>query len=167
VLLNVREELLALERGISEVYRTEPKIIVHGAYGPSAVAFDGLGLAEVGSFKSIGYDTRLADLSRAILAFCTNPGNDEACPGLNPVWLKEFLSSYEHESPLSDLEAQTLPLFLRTHQVTRVIEQCRQFVETAASHRDEPDADFEAEAICLSLQLGNIARPPPSVPDTP
>jgi Ser/Thr protein kinase RdoA (MazF antagonist) len=168
VLLNIREELIALEGGISQVYREEPKIIVHGAYDPSAVAFDGLGLAEVGNFKAIGYDTRLADLSRAILAFCTNPGSDDACAGLNAAWLNEFLSSYEHESPLSDLEARTLPLFLRAHQLTRAVEQCRQLVDAvAASRGDEPEADFEAEAICLSLRLGNIARPPPFVPDTP
>jgi Ser/Thr protein kinase RdoA (MazF antagonist) len=160
-LLNARDELNQLASPVAAVYQQEPKILIHGAYDQTAVHFDGLGLADVRNFGQIGYDVRLADLSRSLASFCASP--DQAglgsC-GLDPRLLKEFLTIYEQDLPLTPVEAGALPHFMRANHLVKTVDDCRRLLEAAAATGDRRP-DFETEAFCLSLQLGRLTRPPP------
>jgi Ser/Thr protein kinase RdoA (MazF antagonist) len=161
-LQNAREELQELATAIAPVYEDEPKRLIHGSYDQTAVSFDGLGLADVRNFDQLGYDVRLVDLSRALAAFCaTSARPDIAGMGLDPALLKEFLSAYEEESPLSAREADALPLFMRANHLVQVVNEYRSLLAPTGTG-GESNGNLEAEVLSVALKFGRLRRPPPN-----
>jgi Ser/Thr protein kinase RdoA (MazF antagonist) len=163
-LFSARDELLFLLPGIRAAYEAEPRRLVHGAYDRSALTFDGLGLAEVGNLDRVGLDIRLADLARALLAFCSlQDGDDVSCLDMDPDLVARFLSAYEHLSPLTPIEVEALPLFLRAIHLSKVVDDCRRMLKTPATEDEASSPERNARALCLALQLG--FSPGPSRPE--
>ena len=160
-LLGANDELRALLPGIAAAYEGEPRTLIHGSYDRLALSFDGLGLAEVGNLDQVGLDVRLADLSRSMLAFCTvEEGDEVSCIDMDPAIVSPFLASYEHVSPLSPLEVETLPLFLRAIHLAKVVDDARRLLKIPASDIAAENHDRDARALCLALQLGYSPRQP-------
>ena len=119
-----RDELMKLAPAIRALYEAEPLVTTHGSFDAGALLFDPLGLAEVDDFERAGLDVRLVDLASAIEAFCS-----DGPPDLRRDKTRDFCTAYERVSPLSELEAQSLPVVLRTMWVLRLVDTYREHVK--------------------------------------
>ena len=163
-LASARHELQYLLPGIATAYASEQCRLVHGAYDRQAVTFDGLGLAEVTNLENMGFDLRLSDLARSLQSFCTvQDGDDVSCIDMDPAVLSRFLAAYEHLSPLTPLEAEALPLFLRAIHLAKVVDDCHRLIEEAVIDDEDSARNRDARAMALALQIG--FAPHPSRPD--
>jgi Ser/Thr protein kinase RdoA (MazF antagonist) len=76
-----------------------------------------------------------------------------------------FLGAYEHLSPLSALEVEALPLFLRAGHLADLVNDCRRLIKTPPGDTEADVREYDARALVLALQLGFAgAQAPPGAP---
>jgi homoserine kinase type II len=121
-----------------------PQLVVHGAFGCSALVFDGDRVTGVVGYGRSGYERRAMDLAYAVKAFAGDALDLDRCAA--------FMAAYGESEDLAPYELAALPLVFRGQGLVEVLGRTETFLR-----QEQPQSEEEALKV-VGVIVGEAAR---------